>query len=165
MGQKHISESNLVIENEVFSGCHYAREEMDDGSKRGTFRSYSLLVDGNNIKFKNCIFENTAGRGEDVGQAIALYLDGDGISLEGCKLRGHQDTLFLAPLPDKEIIPGGFTGPKQFTDRARRTFHFKDCVIEGGVDFIYPLEMAHSHQNCRLHLRLPQHQSEHLPAV
>ena len=135
--QTHISESDLVIENKVFSGCHYAREEMEDGSKRGTFRSYSLLVDGNNIRFKNCVFENTAGCGEDVGQAIALYLDGDGICLEDCVLRGHQDTLFLAPLPDKEIIPGGFIGPKQFTPRKRRTFHFKNCVIEGGVDFIF----------------------------
>lgn len=137
MAQLHISESNLTIENKVFSDDHYAREIMDDGSKRGTFRSYTLLVDGDNICFKNCLFENTAGRGKDVGQAIALYLDGDGISLENCTLRGHQDTLFLAPLPDKEIIPGGFTGPKQFTERKRRTVHFKNCRIEGGVDFVF----------------------------
>lgn len=133
----HISDSNLLIENQIFSGSHYAREEMTDGSKRGTFRSYTLLVDGNNVHFKNCIFENTAGLGKDVGQAIALYLDGDGITLENCVLKGHQDTLFLAPLPDKEIIPGGFIGPKQFTERTRRVFYFKNCVIEGGVDFIF----------------------------
>ena len=137
MSQIHISESNLVIENKIFSGSNYAREQMEDGSKRGTFRSYSLLVDGDNICFKNCVFENTAGRGCDVGQAIALYLDGDGISLENCVLKGHQDTLFLAPLPDKEIIPGGFTGPKQFTERKRRVFYFKNCLIKGGVDFIF----------------------------
>ena len=137
MPQIHISESNLTIENKTFSGSHYAREDMPDGTKRGTFRSYTVLVDGDNICFKNCIFENTAGRGRDVGQAIALYLDGDGITLEGCILRGHQDTLFLAPLPDKEIIPGGFIGPKQFTERKRRTLHFKNCIIEGGVDFIF----------------------------
>lgn len=137
MAQIHISESNLTIENTVYSGSHFAREVMEDGTKRGTFRSYSVLVDGDNIRFKNCVFENTAGRGCDVGQAIALYLDGDDISLENCIIRGHQDTLFLAPLPEREIIPGGFTGPKQFTERTRRTFHFKNCVIEGGVDFIF----------------------------
>ena len=108
MAQIHISESNLIIENKVFSGCNYAREIHPDGVKRGTFRSYSVLVDGDGVTFKNCIFENTAGKGEDVGQALALYLDGDDITLENCVLRGHQDTLFLAPLPDKEIIPGGF---------------------------------------------------------
>lgn len=137
MAQVHISESNLTIENKTFSGSCYAKEEMPDGTKRGTFRSYTVLVDGDNVCFKNCVFENTAGRGKDVGQAIALYLDGDGITLDGCLIRGHQDTLFLAPLPEREIIPGGFTGPKQFTERKRRTFYFKNCVIEGGVDFIF----------------------------
>ena len=137
MAQIHISESNITIENEIFSGSHFARETHPDGEKRGTFRSYTVLVDGDNVNFKGCVFENTAGRGEDVGQALALYLDGDNITLENCILRGHQDTLFLAPLPDKEIIPGGFLGPKQFTERKRRVFHFKNCRIEGGVDFIF----------------------------
>lgn len=137
MEQLIISESDLVIENKIFSAGFYARQEMPDGSKRGTFRSYTVLVDGDNITFKNCVFENTSGRGCDAGQAIALYIDGDGIVLENCLIRGHQDTLFLAPLPDKEIIPGGFTGPKQFTERKRRTVHLKNCRIEGGVDFIF----------------------------
>lgn len=137
MPQIHINESNLIIENQIFSGAHYAREMHEDGKARGTFRSYSVLVDGNNITFRNCVFENTAGKGEDVGQALALYLDGDNITLENCTLRGHQDTLFLAPLPEKEIIPGGFLGPKQFTERTNRTFYFKNCRIEGGVDFIF----------------------------
>lgn len=137
MSQIHISESNITIENKTYSGSHFAREIHPDGNKRGTFRSYTVLVDGNNVTFKNCIFENTAGKGEDVGQAIALYLDGDNISLENCIIKGHQDTLFLAPLPEKEIIPGGFLGPKQFTERKNRTFYFNNCKIEGGVDFIF----------------------------
>jgi pectinesterase len=137
MAQIHISESNITIENKIFSGSHYARELHSDNQKRGTFRSYTVLVDGDNVRFKNCVFENTAGKGEDVGQALALYLDGDNIILENCVLRGHQDTLFLAPLPEKEVIPGGFLGPKQFTERKRRTFYFKNCRIEGGVDFIF----------------------------
>lgn len=137
MAQIHISESNTVIENKIFSGAHYAREIHSDGMLRGTFRSYTVLVDGDNVTFRNCVFENTAGRGEDVGQALALYLDGDNIVLENCTLRGHQDTLFLAPLPEKEIIEGGFLGPKQFTERKRRTYRFKNCVISGGVDFIF----------------------------
>lgn len=137
MEQIHISESNITIEDKSFSAAFYAKEDMLDGTKRGTFRSYTVLVDGDNVCFRNCVFENTAGRGKDVGQALALYIDGDGITLENCILRGHQDTLFLAPLPDKEIIPGGFTGPKQFTERKRRTVHFKNCRIEGGVDFIF----------------------------
>lgn len=147
MSQIHISESNITIENRIFSGSHFAREIHPDGEKRGTFRSYTVLVDGDNVRFKNCVFENVAGRGEDVGQALALYLDGDNIVLEDCVLRGHQDTLFLAPLPEKEIIPGGFLGPKQFTERKKRVFHFKNCRIEGGVDFIFGGATAYF-ENC-----------------
>ena len=135
--QYHISESNIVIENQAYSGCHYAKEMHEDGRMYGTFRTYTVLVDGNHITFRNCIFENTAGPGNEVGQAIALYIDGDDICLENCVLRGHQDTLFLAPLPEKEIIPGGFLGPKQYTPRYHRRVQFKNCVIEGGVDFIF----------------------------
>jgi pectinesterase len=45
--------------------------------------------------------------------------------------------LFLAPLPEKEREMDGFLGPKQFTPRTMRSFYFKDCLIEGGVDFIF----------------------------
>lgn len=147
MDSIHISESNIIIENKIYSAGHFAREIHPDGQKRGTFRSYTVLVDGNNIIFKNCVFENTAGKGEDVGQAIALYLDGNNITLENCTLKGHQDTLFLAPLPEKEMIPGGFLGPKQFTERKNRTFYFKNCKIEGGVDFIFGGATAYF-ENC-----------------
>ena len=147
MSQIHINESNVTFENEIYTGSHYAKEIHPDGIKRGTFRSYTVLVDGDNVTFRNCVFENTAGKGEDVGQALALYLDGDGITLENCILRGHQDTLFLAPLPQKEIISGGFLGPKQFAERKNRTYHFKNCVIEGGVDFIFGGATAYF-ENC-----------------
>ena len=135
--QYHISESNLIIENQTYTGNHYAKEEHPDGQKYGTFRSYTVLVDGNNVTFRNCTFENTAGSGKTHGQAIALYIDGNNIHLENCLIRGHQDTLFLAPLPEKEIIPNGFLGPKQFTPRHKRSVWFEDCIIEGGVDFIF----------------------------
>jgi hypothetical protein len=58
--QLHIHESNQIIQNKIFSGAHYAKEKMADGTNRGTFRTYSVLVDGDNIRFKNCVFENTA---------------------------------------------------------------------------------------------------------
>lgn len=145
--QYHISESDILIENQNFTGAHYAREEHEDGKLYGTFRTYTVLVDGNNVTFKNCVFENTAGPGDKMGQAVALYLDGDNICLDDCILRGHQDTLFLAPLPEKEIIPGGFLGPKQFTPRHNRVVRFRNCLIEGGVDFIFGGATAYF-ENC-----------------
>lgn len=145
--QYHISDSNIIIENQTYTGNISAKALHPDGRPYGTFRSYTVLADGNNITFRNCIFENNAGPGKTAGQAIALYIDGDDITLENCTLRGCQDTLFLAPLPEKEIIPGGFLGPKQFAPRTKRTVTFKNCLIEGGVDFIFGGATAYF-ENC-----------------
>ena len=137
MGQTHISESNITIEDRAFWSLHCAKEIHEDGRPRGTFRSYTVLVDGDNVTFKHCCFDNSSGLSKNAGQAIALYLDGDNIVLEDCVIASHQDTLFLAPLPQKEIIPNGFLGPKQFEERKRRTFYFKNCKIMGTIDFIF----------------------------
>jgi pectinesterase len=143
----HIGENDLVIEGKQFSGGHYARALHADGKPYHTFRTYTLLADGDRLTFRNCVFENTAGPGEQVGQAIALYLDGDDICLEDCVIRGHQDTLFLAPLPIREHEPDGFLGPKRDTPRLPRRMWFKNCLIEGGVDFIFGGAAA-TFENC-----------------
>lgn len=137
MSQTIIREQAVIIENQQYSGSLYARMQHEDGRPYHTFRTYTALTDGSDITFRHCLFENTAGPGEQVGQAIALYLDGDGIVLEDCVIRGHQDTLFLAPLPPKEYEKDGFLGPKQFAERTPRTFYLRRCLIEGGVDFIF----------------------------
>lgn len=115
----------------------YARMMMEDGMKRGTFRSYSCLIDTHDFTARNLTFENSSGRGIDVGQALALYVDGDRISFEDCRFLGGQDTLFTAPLPPKEIEPNGFIGPKQFAPRANGRHYYKNCYIEGDIDFIF----------------------------
>ena len=136
-GQCTISQSNLVLESRTFSAGVGAREIHADGRPYHTFRTATLLVDGNNVKLHNCTIENTAGPGEVAGQAIALYLDGDDLEVVDSVLKGNQDTLFLAPLPPKEYEKDGFLGPKQFTPRTRRTFLFRNCKIYGSVDFIF----------------------------
>lgn len=137
MEQYWIHESDRVITGETYSSGFYARAMHPDGKPYHTFRTSTLLVDGDRVTFDKCLFENTAGSGKEVGQAIALYLDGEDILVKDCVIRGHQDTLFLAPLPPWEIEPDGFLGPKQFTPRKNHTYHFENCRIEGGVDFVF----------------------------
>lgn len=132
-----ISDTDRVFEGLSYEGSRSAYEIHPDGRPYHTFRTATVLADGTDLTFKGCSFANTAGPGREAGQAIALYLDGDGICLEDCLITGHQDTLFLAPLPPKEIQKDGFLGPKQFTPRTDRTFTFKNCRIEGGVDFVF----------------------------
>lgn len=115
----------------------YARMIMEDGEKRGTFRSYSCLVDTHDVTFRNLTIANTAGKGPDVGQALALYADGDRLVFDHCRLLGGQDTLFTGPLPPKEIEKNGFIGPKQFAPRINGRHYYRNCYIEGDIDFIF----------------------------
>ena len=132
-----ISDPDQEIVGETYTGSLSARMIHEDGKPYHTFRTQTVLVEGDRVNFRDCRFENTAGPGKEVGQAIALYIDADDVTLENCVISAHQDTLFLAPLPPKEIEPDGFIGPKQDTPRYPRIMHFVNCVIEGGVDFIF----------------------------
>jgi len=115
----------------------YARKPWEDGFKCGTFRSYSVLIDTHDFSAENISFINDAGLGKDVGQAVALYVDGDRIVFENCRFSGSQDTLFTGPLPPKEIEPGGFRGPKEFAERINGRHYYHSCFIRGDIDFIF----------------------------
>lgn len=118
-----------------------AKMPSGDGSgidgKLGTFRTYTVLVDADDVRLENLTIVNDAGDGREVGQAIALYADGDRLVVDACCITGRQDTLFLGPLPPREVKPGGFIGPKQFAARRVGRQYFRRCRIEGDVDFIF----------------------------
>ena len=58
-----ISESNITIEGQEFTGNLSARMSHPDGRPYHTFRTYTLLVDGSNVTFKNAFFQIRQGRG------------------------------------------------------------------------------------------------------
>jgi pectinesterase len=133
----------------VITGGLYARMPMEDIGKRGTFRTFSCLIASHDITFKNVTFENSSGKGPDVGQALALYADGDRLVFDNCRFLGNQDTLFTAPLPPKEIEPNGFVGPGQKLPRAFGRHYYKNCYLEGDIDFIFGGAAAYF-ENCEL---------------
>ena len=131
---------DLVIRGEgkvLITFSDGARELLADGRKRGTFRSYTAFFSGEKLHLENLTIQNTAGRGCDAGQAVALYLDVSESHLVNVNLMGHQDTLFLAPLPDEEREERGFYGPRCFLPRKRTYTLFEGGSISGGVDFIF----------------------------
>ncbi|KAB8288909.1 pectinesterase family protein [Bifidobacterium avesanii] len=107
------------------------------GGKLGTFRTATVLVDAHDVTLRGLAIENDAGDGREVGQAIALYADGDRIVVDDCALLGRQDTLFTGPLPPKEIEPFGFLGPKRLAPRTVGRQLYRRCLIAGDVDFIF----------------------------
>ncbi len=134
---EYITQNDLVIKDQTFSGALYALMIHEDGKPYHTFRTPTVIISGAHVTCENCTFENTAGPGKEKGQAIALTLDGDEIVLEHCILRAHQDTLFLAPLPERETQKDGFLGGPLEKPRIRRTVYIRHCLIEGDVDFVF----------------------------
>lgn len=127
----------------------YANMDMPDGSKRGTFRSYTMFLDSHHITLSNLTIRNASTPRSKAGQAIALYADGDKIILENCRLESYQDTLFTGPLPPSALTPGGFTGPKEFAPRINGRQYYKNCYICGDIDFIFGSATAYF-ENCEI---------------
>lgn len=141
-GQLTISRPHLTLLGESAEGAvltHglYARMPGPDTGRLGTFRSYTCLIDADDVTVRNVTFQNSSGPGTRVGQALALYADGDRLVFENCRFLGGQDTLFTAPLPPREIEPHGFAGPKEHAPRRPGRHYYKNCYLEGDVDFVF----------------------------
>lgn len=92
-----------------------AKMPSGDGSgidgKLGTFRTYTVLVDADDVRLENLTIINDAGDGREVGQAIALYADGDRLVVDACCITGRQDTLFWARCPRAKSNQADSLGP------------------------------------------------------
>lgn len=136
-------------ENTIITYDDCATQIMPDGSKRGTFRSYTMFINTNDITLSNLTIQNAAFPRSKAGQALALYADGDRIIVKDCLLKSYQDTLFTGPLPPTPLSPGGFTGPKEFDERIVGRQYYKDCYICGDIDFIFGSAIAYF-ENCEI---------------
>lgn len=135
--------------NTVISYDDCATQLMPDGSKRGTFRSYTLFLNSHDITLSNLTIRNESFPRSQAGQALALYADGDRILVKDCRLESYQDTLFTGPLPPTALSPGGFTGPKEFDERIVGRQYYKNCYICGDIDFIFGSATAYF-ENCEI---------------
>ena len=80
----------------------------------GTFRTYTLKIEANDITLKNITIENNSAR---LGQAVALHTEGDRLVFINCRFIGHQDTVYT-----------GLRGTR---------LYFRGCYICGTTDFIF----------------------------
>ncbi len=121
----------------IITNSDYGYRPYLNGLKLGTFRSYTAFFSGEKLTLKSLAIRNDSGYGKDIGQAVALYIDTEFAICEDLHLFGHQDTLFIAPLPKEEREKYGFNGPRCKSERKMCNAIFRNSVIEGNVDYIF----------------------------
>ena len=89
------------------------------GLPMGTFRTYTVKVEGTDITFRNITIENNAPK---LGQAVALHTEGDRLAFVNCRILGNQDTIYTG-------TPG-------------TRLYFLNCFISGTTDFIFGPSVA-----------------------
>ncbi|WP_438006588.1 pectinesterase family protein [Sorangium sp. So ce321] len=82
------------------------------GGTLGTSGSFSVNISASDVSAENITFANSTGPGV---QAVALLVSGSRVQLRHCRALGYQDTVY---------VKSG-------------TQYFRDCHIEGSVDFIF----------------------------
>lgn len=108
----HLSRVKLIGESKEGTIINY--DDHANIDKMGTFRTYTFLLRGNDIILENLTIENSAAQ---LGQAVALHVEGDRIIFRNCRFLGNQDTIYA-----------GREGSRQY---------FENCYIEGTTDFIF----------------------------
>jgi PelA/Pel-15E family pectate lyase len=94
----------------------------DAGTTSG---AYSIYIGGHDFQAENITFENSFGTGS---QAVAVLVEADRVMFKNCRFLGWQDTLYAK-------------NGRQY---------YKDCYIEGHVDFIFG-QAAAVFENCEIH--------------
>lgn len=92
----------------------YASKRNIFGEEMGTTGSTTFFVFADGFTAEKITFENSSG---PVGQAVAVRVDGDMVSFNECRFLGFQDTLY------------------PHAEKSRQ--YYKNCYIEGTVDFIF----------------------------
>ncbi|KAK9921079.1 hypothetical protein M0R45_029608 [Rubus argutus] len=109
--------TNLIFQGQGYLNTAIAWNDSANSSG-GTARSSSVSISASNFTAYNISFMNTApppSKGRIGAQAVALRVSGDQVAFYGCGFYGAQDTLN--------------------DDRGRH--YFRECFIQGSIDFIF----------------------------
>ena len=128
----------------------YALKIHADGQEYNTFQTYTFMILANHVRVENLTIENSSGSGKVFGQAVALSMIGDRISLDNVVLKAHQDTLFLGPLPRDLILRyQNFLPQDELIFPKNHRYLITNSKIIGDVDFIFGAGNAYF-KNCQI---------------
>jgi pectinesterase len=92
-----------------------------------------ILKEGVNIE--NLTIRNDSGSGDQVGQAVALFVNADRVNVTNCKITACQDTLLTGPIPKDAKNQENLIFKIEHEAIYRQCY--VDCLIQGDVDFIF----------------------------
>ncbi len=118
--------------------------DLSAGTAGGTTKSASVTISGDDFYAENLTFENSFSRTrpltQEGSQAVAVKITGDRGVFRRVRFLGYQDTLY-ANSKRCESDNGPCEPARQY---------FRDCYIEGNVDFIFGDAIAYF-ENCEIH--------------
>lgn len=120
---KFVGES---VEKTILTYDDYNAKKNVFGEDMGTSGSSSFYIYGDEFSAENITFQNSSG---PVGQAVAVWVAGDKVQFKNCRFLGYQDTLYTYGYKSRQ--------------------YYKDCYIEGTVDFIFGSSTA-VFENCEI---------------
>ena len=122
-----INVSLIGQEGAVVTGSDYAAKKNTFGDDCSTSGSASCYLWAPDFYCEGVTFRNSAG---PVGQAVACFVGADRMVFNRCRFLGFQDTLY------------------NWARRSRQ--YFRDCYVEGSVDFIFGWSTA-VFDRCTIH--------------
>ncbi len=94
--------------------------------RNSTFFTHTLRVDADDFYAENLTIENSSG---EVGQAVAIHVEGNRCRFHNCKFIGNQDTAYLDGENSNQLFTNcTITGTTDFIFGSA-TVVFKDCFI------------------------------------
>lgn len=123
----HICNLHIIGEDRDRTIINY--DDHANINKMGTFRTSTLKICGNDILMENITVENSAAQ---LGQAVALHVEGDRITFRNCRFLGNQDTIYAGRENSRQL--------------------FENCYIEGTTDFIFGPSTAWF-EGCTIHCK------------
>lgn len=143
----------------------YAKQRDETGEEINTFATPTLFLGGSHLVIENLVITNSAGQGDSIGQAVAVYAHCDQTVFRNCTFKGHQDTLFTGPLPPAPRERSTFGGIPLREHHVHYRQLYQNCYIEGTVDFIFGGATAYFEQ-CELRsLRHSENQAGYITAA
>jgi len=123
----HVCNLHIVGEDRDRTIINY--DDHANINKMGTFKTFTLKISGNDILMENLTVENSAAQ---LGQAVALHVEGDRITFRNCRFLGNQDTIYAGRENSRQL--------------------FDNCYIEGTTDFIFGPATAWF-EGCSIHCK------------